>query len=229
MRGRVLAVNRMKIIAARLPLEERGDVAALAASVALACGEVGQQTIAGLERLHDAFGVERRTLYAALHQGAAAVAACPAEPVLVEPSAAAGVRFRIPAPSPLIAGADLHIDMAKVSAILRETREVADVLGPIYEEDEQVPAFHVDSPSSGSMFAGLGPDHTRLLEALAIQASWARAEFESKARAFGLMPDGAIETINEWSYDALGDELVEDGDPLSFNVALLAGAQGKAA
>ena len=42
------------------------------------------------------------------------------------------------------------------------------------------------------------------------------------------MPDGAIETINEWAYEVLGDEFVEDGDPLSINVALLPDAPGEA-
>jgi len=40
------------------------------------------------------------------------------------------------------------------------------------------------------------------------------------------MPDGALETINEWAYDTLGEELVADGDPLAVNMALLPEARG---
>ena len=42
------------------------------------------------------------------------------------------------------------------------------------------------------------------------------------------MPDGALEAINEWSYDKFDEELIEDGDPLIINMALLADAPGAA-
>jgi hypothetical protein len=119
--------------------------------------------------------------------------------------------------------------MAKVGAILRETREVAEVLAPIYEDEEPAAVLPVTADPAGGRFGGLDSDCARLLEALCGRASWGRAEFEAKVREFGLMPDGAIETINEWAYDVLGDEFVEDGDPLSINVALLPDAPGEAA
>ena len=37
----------------------------------------------------------------------------------------------------------------------------------------------------------------------------------------GLMPDGAMETINEWSFDHHGDALLEDGETVVVNHALL--------
>jgi hypothetical protein len=43
------------------------------------------------------------------------------------------------------------------------------------------------------------------------------------------MPDGAVETINEWAFEALDGELIENGDPLSINVALVPGAPEEAA
>ena len=60
------------------------------------------------------------------------------------------------------------IDMAKVGAILRETREVAEVLAPIYEDEDSVAvlAVTVDPEPAGGRFGGLDPDHARLLEAL---------------------------------------------------------------
>jgi hypothetical protein len=35
------------------------------------------------------------------------------------------------------------------------------------------------------------------------------------------MPNGAIEAINEWAYDTLDDEVIEDGDPVTINLAIL--------
>jgi len=233
-RGRAVAPAKFKAIAAKLSADERGAIAAMSASVAASCGDVDHQTVAALERLHDAFGVERRSLYAALHQGAAVAATRPAEPVVVESSAPTGGRFRIPPPPKLAAtNGGLVIDMAKVGAILRETREVAEVLAPIYVDEDQAPQAPEPPPADAAparaeRFPGLDADHASLLGALCDRASWQRSAFEAKAREFGLMSDGAIETINEWAYDVLGDELVEDGDPLSVNLALLSEAPGAA-
>jgi hypothetical protein len=234
MRGRPLPTGRLKTLAGKLSSEERGAVAAMTATVAAACGEVSHATVAALERLHDAVGIERRRLYAALHQGAAAAAPRATEPVVVEQRAAKRGAFRIPLPPAPHAAQDggLIIDMAKVSAILRETREVTEVLAAIYEGNEPsapLPVTEVKREVIDGRFRGLDPEHASFLEALCRRESWGRAEFEAKAREFGLMPDGAVETINEWAYDALGDELIEDGDPLSINVALLPDAPEEAA
>jgi hypothetical protein len=35
------------------------------------------------------------------------------------------------------------------------------------------------------------------------------------------MPDGVIETINEWAYEKFDEPLIEEGDPLIINVGLL--------
>jgi hypothetical protein len=232
MRGRSQPTGRLKIIGARLTGEERGTVVSIATAVAAACEEVSHATLAALERLHDAFGIERRDLYAALHQGAAASAWRPTEPVVVERRAAKSNTFRIPpSPAPATHDGRLVIDMARVTTILRETREVAEILAPIYQEEAAAPAPIKDDRREGGegIFSGLNRDHARLLASLCRQETWRRADFEAQARAFGLMADGAIETINEWAFEALDDELIADGDPLSINVALLPGAPEQAA
>ncbi len=231
MRGRSLPAARLKMIGAKLTGEERGTVVSIATAAA-ACGEVSHAALAALERLHDAFGVGRRGLYAALHKGAAAAALRPTEPVAVEQRAAKSNTFRIPpSPAPATHGGGPGIDMARVATILRETREVAGILAPIYQEEVAVPPPVNDGRREGGkgIFSGLNPDHARLLASLCRQETWRRADFEAQARAFGLMPDGAVETINEWAFEALDGELIENGDPLSINVALVPGAPEEAA
>ena len=232
MRGRALPASGLTKLGQSMTAEERTAVAAMSAAVAAACGEVEPSTITALERLHDAFGIERRGLYAILHQGVTTTAVRRAEPVVVEqPTPSRGFRIPTPPVAPIPA-ADFAIDMARVGAILRETRDVAQVLAPIYEDDEPMeapPAVEAPVVLTGSRFPGLGADHARLLEALCGTGRWGRADYEARARDFSLMPAGAIETINEWAYDALGEELIEDGDPLTINVALLPEAPEKAA
>lgn len=137
--------------------------------------------------------------------------------------------------------AGLTIDMAKVQAVLNETRAVTEVLAPIYAEEAGSRPVAAGPPEGArqtaledgsgrvSRFDGLNADHARLLQDLSAQDSWSRAEFEAKARALGLLPDGAIETINDWAFDAFDDALIEDGDPLTINMALLPEAPEEAA
>jgi TerB N-terminal domain/TerB-C domain len=237
-RGTPATPARLRKMAVKMPEGDRQAAVALATAVASACGALSDETVAVLERLHDACQVERRKLYSALHHGAAAATVGTTEPVVVERPAPGGRAFRIPPPPPERTKDRLAIDMERVGRILRETREVEEVLAPIYAADEPqalppgspaAPRPAAERPLAATRFPGLGADHARLLETLCSQESWPRAEFDAKAREVGLMADGAIETINEWAYGALGDALVEDGDPLIIDLALLPGDQEEAA
>ncbi len=241
MQGQTLRPGKLKALAGTLPEVERAAIASLAIAAAANCGEVSQATMAVLERLHDAWRLDRRGLYVALHREAAATFAPASEPVVVEQRADRTGAFRIPSrperPRPASSPADgLVIDMDKVGAILRETQEVAEVLASIYEEDDEttvVPARQTVAEAvqdGGTVrYPGLDVDHARLVEELRGREEWSRSDFEARARAIGLMPDGAIETMNEWAYDSFDEALVEDGDPLTINVALLSDVPGGAA
>ena len=238
MQGQTMRPGKLKAVAAALPPVERGTVASLAVAAAAGCGEVGQSTMAVLERLHDACGIDRRSLYVALHREAAREFAPAIEPVVVEQRAERSGAFCIPSPPRQSQGAPsdtagLVIDMDKVGAILRETQEVAEVLASIYEEDDEAtvgPAQQsvAEAAQGGDVvrYAGLDADHARLVDDLRGREAWSRPDFEACARTIGLMPDGAIETINEWAYDALDEALIEDGDPLTINLALLSDVPG---
>jgi TerB-like protein len=75
--------------------------------------------------------------------------------------------------------------------------------------------------SAEDPFAGLDVAHTTLAEKLLSRSDWQRAEFEMLATKAGLMPDGAMETINEWAYERLGDALIEDGAVIIVHLGLL--------
>ena len=241
MQGQAMRPGKLRALAATLPLAERGAVAALAVAAAAGSGEVSQSTMAVLERLHDACGKDRRGLYVALHREAARQFAPAIGPVVVERRAERSGAFRIPGPprqsqAAPSGAAGLVIDMDKVGAILRETREVAEVLASIYEEDDGttvVPARQdvAEAARDGGpvRYRGLDADHARLVEELRGREEWSRSDFEARTRAIGLMPDGAVETINEWAYDSFDETLIEDGDPLILNLALLSDAPGDAA
>ncbi len=67
----------------------------------------------------------------------------------------------------------------------------------------------------------LDPRYKALLEQLCRRQSWDRKSFEKLVREHGFMVSDAIDTINEWADEALGDFLIEDGDPVVLDLSLL--------
>jgi hypothetical protein len=53
---------------------------------------------------------------------------------------------------------------------------------------------------------------------------WAKTDFDSLARACGVMPGGALDAVNEWAYDRFDDPiLIEQGEQLEVQTHLVEG------
>jgi hypothetical protein len=60
---------------------------------------------------------------------------------------------------------------------------------------------------------GLDARYHVLVAELLTGESWPAAEFQALVRRHGLFPAGAVEVVNEWAEEYLGDLLIEEGDP----------------
>lgn len=65
--------------------------------------------------------------------------------------------------------------------------------------------------------AGLDAAHSLFLRAVAKRSAWTRAEFEDLAAEHHLMPDGAIDQLNEAAYDLAGEPVIDGDDDLTIN------------
>jgi len=197
--------------------QEEKEFCAWSATVAAgATGEVGKPQIAALEAIHDSLGVPRGALYSGLHAGIGAAAAAASEPVLVSDEVREVVH---PIPRPAAATEPALAESSRLDRIRAETERVSVMLAEIFVEEEQPPqsSEHAD----GALLAGLDVEHATLLTRLLSRAEWARDEFDRAASEVGLMPSGAMETINEWSFDRHGAAVLEDGEQVVVNRALL--------
>jgi hypothetical protein len=71
-------------------------------------------------------------------------------------------------------------------------------------------------------FRGLSPDLQPFVHGAAAYRVWTRSDLDQLCRQNRLLLGSAIERVNEWSYDRLGDALfVEDKDSFLFQVELL--------
>lgn len=197
--------------------QDERELCAWSATVATGItGNVDKPQIAALEAIYDALGVARNTLYTGLHAGVAAATNGADEPVEVSNEVA---EFVHPIPPPPVAK-PVGPDVDQLAKIRAETESVSAMLASIFTEAVAEP--EEATPASNSPLTGLDSEHAALLNRLVMRPEWVRQEFEAIAVSLNLMPDGALEAINEWAFDRYGDALVEDGDTLALNLDLLA-------
>jgi hypothetical protein len=111
------------------------------------------------------------------------------------------------------------LDAALIASIKKDTERVSTVLSDIFASDALQ-----DEPGAGSVsteFAGLDAKHTALVRELISRSHWSEAEFGALTARHGLMPAGALETVNEWAYGVYDDALLEeyDGYDVSSDIA----------
>jgi tellurite resistance protein len=167
-----------------------------------------------LERLHKSLGLPKEAVYEGLHQ---VTAARSDEPVAIsEENRVAGVpipKEPVPARALPPAAGGIRFDEVRLARTRRETSEVSALLSGIFEEEAPPPP-----PTTVEQVAalkGLDGPHTELLELLELRGAMSRSEFERHARDMRLLPDGAIERINDWSFDRFDEALIEDGDEVA--------------
>lgn len=132
------------------------------------------------------------------------------------------------------------VDLDRIRRLRAESEQVAEMLvtamaeTAVLDADEdhtpkveaqQAPApKQVPEPTSNDahadgQFSALAPALRPIVIALLKREAWPKAEVEALARNNGTSLTAAIDGINEWADEHLGDFLVEDGDPIKVYVS----------
>ena len=186
---------------------ELGRVALAMAAVEDA---IGPGEIRAVERLYGAMGLSTEGLYAALHDLTSTT-----EPVVVSTADKPDVEFLIPSRPDPDRGIVLNAD--RVAAIRSNTERVSTILGAIFQEEETVEEQEEISVDDNPSFSGLDKKHADFVTELMTRPHWEIAEFEAMASSFQLMAGGALETINEWSFERFDDILIEEYEGYEMN------------
>jgi len=195
-------------------------------SVAAADGYISPEEVKVLGRIYTLLGLKSDQLHSHLH----ALTSGPAtRPVTVIPSDQP-IGHRIPRPpEAAVAPADagLTLDKQRIAEVVASTREVTQLLteifdGPIEEGAEESESVETmtdehEQAASESPLDSLDSLHAELVRYLAQRRIWSRREFEQTVGELGLMPAGAIETINEAAFERCDEPLLEGDDPLEVN------------
>lgn len=199
-----------------LDVRQRSTMADFIIGVAGADGQISPDELRTLGKVYPLLGLAENDVYTRVHAMAAGAATFVegSETVTVisaEPSTGYGIPAR-PGSKQTI-----KLDMSAIKAKLAQSAQVAAILDDIFTEED---ATRVPPPVKTSASKGKVPAaHTSLLLRLAERSEWSRVEFEAMAAEYELMPEGAIDALNEAAFEHTGAPVLEGDDPIQVDTA----------
>lgn len=196
--------NKLTII----PAEGRRAIAHLLSSLAQTDGTLDPAEVRLLEKIYKALEVDFQAVYSDLHIAAATLSSLQAK-TPVEPE-------------PTKVNDGFALDMARVEALQRETAQVTALLSSVFAEEstasvEVCEEREETQPTTTTNLLGLDTEHTLFLRLLLTRPCWPRQDLADAAADMELMLDGALERINEASFERFDEALIEGDDPVEMS------------
>jgi tellurite resistance protein len=172
---------------------------AIVVASAHADGIIQSEEVARIERVYKALGLDQALAYSDLHAGQKRD-----ELAVMRKAEADASGEKIPVvPKPSVA----PLNIERIAEIQADTARVSMVLGKIFSGEEEVIDVAPLTPTSPLM--GLDQKHADFVGQVIQQSHWSENDFDQLAKSGGLMPSGALEMINEWSFQNFGDCLLD--------------------
>ena len=190
---------------------------------------VGPAGVAALTRVYRILGLDPGLVFQRLHERSAGFAPLlpppsPAagpddrdrdEPVVVQVAGGGPGGYALPWADGDASSAAIHLDRATIGRKIAESDAAATLLSAIFDDSA---GSGSDATAAGAgQIAGLDLNHSALLHALATRSSWNRAEFAGLAAAHGVLPEGALDMLNDVAIETTGAPVVVDGDTLAID------------
>ena len=131
--------------------------------------------------------------------------------------------------SPAAAGG-VPLNQAAISRKITETTAVDTLLAAIFVDDEPIggaPAATAGPDGAPDLDrtdlgpTDLDPAHRDLLRELGTRTSWARTDFAALAARYGVLPNGAVDLLNEVAMETAGEPVCEGDGDLVINSQVL--------
>lgn len=192
--------------------------------VAAADGGIDPTEIGTIRKLYGQLGLDPEAVYSDLHALALKEEGGTSGPVTVRAEdQPKGFRISVPAAptDPTRAPSRVVLDPRLVEAKRREAQQATALLSSIFVEDEPSDSDGGGSGAPATSIASLDGAHSALLARLAEKQEWAMEEIEAMTADAGLMAEGALETINEAAWDRTGGPVLDIGDTVRIDQAVL--------
>ena len=168
-------------------------------TAAHADGVVQSEEVAGIEKVYKAMGLDQTLAYSDLHAGSPMD--MPTR-VLAEEKGKPGEAI-----PPESQASIPKLDATRIASIKSDTERVSSVLGDIFTE---IPDEPKKDELQTSVLKGLDEKHTSLVRTIIERETWTESEMQALCDERSLMISGAIETINEWSFENYEEGLVDE-------------------
>ena len=160
-------------------------------SIALADGNIDNREVKQIEKLYTQIGLDKETVSSDIHQ-------------LTTTSHKTEAKESK-------STASFVLDEAILAAHEHDTSQAKSMLEEIFtSEDDEPESAEGDINISSNVENGLDEPHNKLFEKLCTKEQWSRNEVAECCTELNLMIDGAIETINDWSFDLVDAPVIED-------------------
>ena len=203
----------------KLDLDQKHAIADIVIKLAGADGIIQRDEVGQIEKIYKILDMSTEGLYSRLNnqamtdiEGDGPISVRSASPVsdgvAIPPETEDAIQVRLNA-----------LDQSRLADIRTNTAQVSQLLGAIFDsdgaEDEAPETEPVEQMAHA--FSGLDAKHSGFVTELVKRESWARLEFEQLAKEFGLMMEGCLEVINEWSFEHHDEMLIEEDDLFEIN------------
>lgn len=191
-----------------LDTQTRESIAVFMATVAQSDGTVSPEEVKILEKVYKVLGVDANKVFSDIH------------------AVASGTKPNSEITSN-IEKTGFKLDASRITALQQDTDKVSILLANIFKEEdiviEQLPdtAFEPEQDSVSEGVLGLDATHSAFARMLLSRPQWSREELIDLATDLDLMLDGALEQINEASYDTYDIPLTEGDDPVEVNIEIM--------
>ena len=219
-----------KRLETNLTREQREAVGRFLIGIAAANGNIDRKEVTALRSAYRALDIEVDHLNKLLEEFRRASQ----EPIEVQRADETSERGEsIPARRETQEPGGFKLDQNLLRQLMAETKIVAQILGDAMLNGDGSLTDEKDSPRpfqaiplKDPRFGNLDVRYHNILSRLLTRPIRQRTEFDSLARELKLMPDGALDAINEWSFDVFGDPIILDqGGDLEIQSHLLESQQ----
>lgn len=203
-----VSLTSMKKKLEPLDASTRESIAVFMATVAQSDGTVSPDEVKILEKVYKALGVDANKVFSDIHAVATGI----------KPTAATTAN---------IEQTGFKLDSSRIAALQQDTEKVSILLANIFKEEETVAAQlpELDAEPENELVPdgifGLDAAHTAFARMLLSRPEWSREELIDLAADLDLMLDGALEHINEASFDTHDIPFTEGDDPIEVNAEIL--------
>ena len=199
-----------------LSASEKIAISHILIGVALADGKIEPAEIRQLEKLYTQLGLDRGMVTSDIHNLSSSR--------LPRPDRASKSSSAAPTRGEAHPATSFSLDRDLLRLLEEETKEAQSVLESIFADekitDESEVAPPTGAPPTNGSISGLDTQHQQLYDKLISKAEWACEEMEELCNGLQLMPDGAVETINDWAFENVDAPLIEDGSTVYIDIEL---------